>query len=1030
MGRGGRVAVVMERSVELVVALLGVWRAGAAYVPVDVGYPVERVAFVLGDCVPSVVLCSQETRSVVPSDAAGQLVVVDDPRVSAVVAACPVVESVAVGGEDLAYVMYTSGSSGVPKGVAVPHGGVAALVSDPGWGVGSGDGVLWHAPHAFDASLFDVWLPLVVGARVVVSGVGVVDAGRVRGAVASGVSVLQLTAGLFRAVVEESPGCFVGLRSVMSGGDVVSVGAVGRVRAACPEVTVQHTYGPTEVTLCATLHPVGPGVELGGVLPLGRPLAGRQVYVLDAFLRPVPPGMTGELYVAGAGLARGYLDRAGLSAERFVACPFGASGGRMYRTGDLVRWTGDGELVFVGRADEQVKIRGYRVEPGEVEGVLAGHPSVAEAVVVARADRPGEPVLVAYVVADGRPLEGEEVRAHLAGVLPEYMVPAAVVVLDALPVTVNGKVDRAALPAPDFAARVTRREPRTPVEKILCGLFAEVLGLERVGVEDSFFTLGGDSIMMMQLASRARGEGVHISVHDIYKNQSPAKLATIARLGDEIAAVMDTGVGEMPFTPVMWSLGGQAAVGGFAQWSVVVVPAGLTQSVLVAGLSAVLVTHDMLRAKVVPGGQVLTVDRPGGLDAAALISRIDAAGEEARRLDRLAERAAEEAVGRLDPCAGVMVQAVWVDAGPGRAGRLALVVHHLVVDGVSWRILLPDLQAACEAALAGRAPVLDSVGTSFRRWAGLLAEQARTPERVAELDGWEAVLAGGREPLLGKRALDPARDTVATLRHRSWSLPLEQAAVLTGQTPAVFHCGVHEVLLAALAGAITQYRSERGQDVGAAWVLVDVEGHGREPYAGADLTRTVGWFTSVHPVRLSAAGIDTGEVCSGGPAAGRLLKQVKEQARAVPGDGLGYGLLRYLNPDTGPRLAELPVPQIGFNYLGRFRSASGEEQVADAWQLAGAEVIGGSTGPSHSASHALEAGAVVQDTPGGPTLTLHLSWCAGVLDEAAVQRVGHGWMAMLGGLAAHTTAPAAGGHTPSDFAFVDLDQEEVDEFEA
>ncbi|MFH9425588.1 amino acid adenylation domain-containing protein [Streptomyces sp. NPDC017529] len=595
------------------------------------------------------------------------------------------------------------------------------------------------------------------------------------------------------------------------------------------------------------------------------------------------------------------------------------------------------------------------------------------------------------------------------------------------------------MPAPDFAARVTRQEPRTPAEEILCGLFAEVLGLERVGVEDSFFTLGGDSIMSLQLASRARCAGLVLTPRQVFEEQTPERLAAVAEDADERGTssgdANDVGAGDLPWTPAMRAAGEQAAQGEFAQWTVVVAPAGLTQGALVAGLSAVLDTHDMLRARAVPSEQMLTVARPGtgtGTGSSTpttsdLISRIDVTSEQAEDLDRIAERAVEGAVGRLDPCAGVMVQAVWVDVGPDRTGRLVLAVHHLVVDGVSWRILLPDLQVACEAAMEGRAPALDPVGTSFRRWAGLLADQARTPERVAELGGWEGALADSREPLLGKRALDPAQDVVATMRRRSWSLPPEQAATLTGRTPAAFHCGVHDVLLAALTGAIAQWRGEVGPD--AVGMLVDIEGHGREPYPGTDLTRTVGWFTSVHPVRLSAAGIDPGEVRSGGPAAGRLLKQVKEQARAVPGDGLGYGLLRYLNPDTGPRLAELPVPQIGFNYLGRFRSASEEDQAAGAWQQAGETAVGGAVAPGTVAGHALEASALVQDAQDGTALTLTLSWPSGVLDEDEAERLGRAWLEMLAGLAAHTEEPGTGGHSPSDFPLLTLDQDSVTELE-
>jgi non-ribosomal peptide synthase protein (TIGR01720 family) len=366
-----------------------------------------------------------------------------------------------------------------------------------------------------------------------------------------------------------------------------------------------------------------------------------------------------------------------------------------------------------------------------------------------------------------------------------------------------------------------------------------------------------------------------------------------------------------------------------------------------------------------------------------------------------------------------------VDAGPERVGRLALAAHHLAVDGVSWRVLVPDLRAACEAAAVGKTPELESAGTSFRAWAGELERSAEEPRRVGELAGWVELVRTAGEPLVGRRVLDPAVDTVASLRRCSWSVPVGAAAVLVGDVPGVFHCGLHEVLLATLAGAV-------GEWAGVGGFLVEVEGHGREPLSeGMDLSRTVGWFTAAYPVRLDASGVDLAEAAAGGAAAGALVKRVKEQVQAVPGDGLGYGLLRYLNAQTGPVLEALPVPQVGFNYLGRFAASGGAGAgPVEPWRTAGDTAVGGAADPGMPVPHALDVGAVVADTASGPELTLTLSWPAALLDETDVQELGRTWLGLLSGLAAHTADPSSGGHTPSDFSLLNLDQDEVDDLEA
>ncbi|GAA2591737.1 hypothetical protein GCM10009863_00860 [Streptomyces axinellae] len=1014
--RGDRVAVVMDRSPELIATLLAVWKAGAAYVPVDPAYPAERLKFMLADAEPAAVICAEAYRDAA-LDGGLDPIVLDDPRTRQAVAECARL-SVGASADDLAYVMYTSGSTGTPKGVAVSHGNVAALVGEPGWAIGPDDAVLMHASHAFDISLFELWVPLLSGARVVLAGSGAVDGEALAGYVAGGVTVAHLTAGAFRVVAEESPESLAGLREVLTGGDAVPPAAVERVRRSSPGVRVRHLYGPTEATLCATWWLLEPGDATASVLPIGRPLAGRRVYVLDAFLRPVPPGVVGELYVAGAGVAQGYLGRAALTAERFVADPFApgdaaahsatmgdggrAAGGRMYRTGDLAYWTDQGALAFAGRVDDQVKIRGYRVELGEIEVVLAGLPGVGQAVVSARGEH-----LIGYVVAEaGHEIDPVRLREQLAGTLPEFMVPATVLVLDQLPLTVNAKVDRQALPEPDFAAKAAGREPDTAAERTLCGVFAEVLGLERAGVEDSFFELGGDSISSMQVAARARREGISLTPRQIFEHRTPERLAALAQEApttpprDRSEAV--TGVGEIPWTPVMRALGEAAARPGFAQAKVVVTPADLSPDALVSALQAVLDVHDLLRARVEPDGRLMVAER-GAVDAAGLVTRVAAGTGD---LDELAGHEARTAAGTLNPSAGIMVRAVWVDAGSARPGRLALVVHHLSVDAVSWGTLLPDLRSAYDAVVSGEAPALEPATTSFRQWARRLSEQAFSESTIAEVDHWVAVLDGA----------DSSLDRQTGQSHSwSWTLSGTTARNVVTRLPGAFHCGIHEVLLAGLGGALARRRG-----VGAG-IVVDVEGHGRHALDGEDLLRTVGWFTSVHPVRLDVSDIDLSAAAAGDAAAGQLLKTVKEQARAVPGDGLGYGLLRYLNPETGARLAELPSPQIGFNYFGRSSPAVGDT----AWQVS-EEPLGG--GPEMAAAHPVEVAADVQDTPDGPRLRLAID--GRDLDPATVERLGEAWLEMLTGFAALAEDSGAGGHTPSDFDLVELTQRDVAELEA
>ncbi|ROP35986.1 non-ribosomal peptide synthetase [Saccharothrix texasensis] len=1019
-----RVAVLARRTAERTVATLATLYAGGAYVPLHDGNPVERHNLILADTSAAVLLTD---RADLPAGLAAPAHVLD---LTAGLPPAHDAELPTPHPDQLAYVIHTSGSTGVPKGAAVTHANVVELATDSIFTTGAHHRVLVHSSYAFDASTYEMWVPLLNGGTSIVDSPDEVDLAGLAAAIRRhDVTALWITAGLFRLVAQEAPETFAPLREVWTGGDVVSEHAVAAVRRACPDLVLVNGYGPTETTTFASRHAVLPGDVAASPLPIGAPMAGTALRVLDHRLQPVPPGVTGELYVAGGKLARGYLARPGLTAERFVPDPHGAPGDRAYRTGDLARWSRDGRLEFVGRTDGQVKLRGFRIEPGEVEAALTGRAGVTGAAVVVREDRPGERRLVAYLVGDD--VDVAQARAVAAAALPDYSVPSAFVVLPELPLTVNGKVDRRALPAPHREATPVA-VPRTAVEEALAGVFADVLGVERVGVDDGFFDLGGDSIMSIQLVSRARTAGWVFTPRDVFE------LKTVRRLADAAAPVAEQdddvadrdGVGEVPLTPIVeWLRAGGGPVDGFNQSHVVATPAGLTAGHLVDALAAVLEHHDALRTRLRrddDGGWALEVLPHGAVRAEEHVARVDVAGLTEGDLAAVVTEHTEAARRALRPDDAVMVRLVWFDAGPDAPGRLLVLAHHLVVDGVSWRILLPDLATAATAARLGVPPELPPVRTSWRRWAARLAEAATEPRWAGQLPHWLAT-ADTAQPALAARPLDPRRDTLATARTAVVEVDPDVTTALLTTAPAAFRVSVDDVLLTGFGLAVREWLARRGERLPDG-LLVDREGHGRHEDAvapGLDLSRTVGWFTNLYPVRVDVPPLRWDDVLAAGEPVGTALKQVKEGLRAVPDHGLGYGLLRHLNPDTAGKLAACPAPQIGFNYLGRTSvGATGRDwtPLTDA---------GGAVGDDGLPfAHVLEVNAFTEDGADGPRLVAALSWPAALLDEPDVAALGGLWRDALAALAAHARDPRASGLTPSDVALVPLSQKNIDHLEA
>ncbi|MRG28226.1 amino acid adenylation domain-containing protein [Laceyella tengchongensis] len=879
VARGQIVGLLTKPSIEMIIGIWGILKAGAAYLPIDPQYPEERIRYMVADSRAEIVL----THGDVPA-----LASVRQLDLGAFDYGGGAGEELALSHNphDLAYVIYTSGSTGKPKGVMVEHKALVNLVTwhNRRFHVTEEDRMTKYAGVGFDASVWEIFPTLVAGAALIIIDEELryeIEALN-RYMEQQGVTISFLPTQVAEQFMQLPNRT---LKTLLVGGD--------RLQRMVPQTyAVINNYGPTENTVVTT------SCELKADQPIliGKPIDNHRVYVLNKHHQLQPIGVPGELCVSGVGLARGYLHLPELTAEKFVESPFDL-GERLYKTGDLVKWLPDGSLEFLGRIDDQVKIRGYRIELGEISTRLLQHEAVKEAVALTQTMPDGRQELcVYYTTSDDCSIE--DLRAHLARELPDYMVPKHFVELADLPLTANGKVDKRALPTPETGSALREYvPPRTPVERVMAEVWQEVLHLERVGVHDPFFELGGDSIKAMQVAARLAQHRLKMRLKDLFQHPTIAELAPALRTL-ETESEQDLVVGEVPLTPIQhWIFDMNETVD---HWNMAIIlkrKEGWKTTALRKAFIKITEHHDALRMVCRrEGGRIRLFNR--GRDGVHFtLEEFNLAGEAniAKRIEQEANRLHRS----IKLAEGPLVKLAVFHADDG--DYLLLSIHHLVIDAVSWRIISEDLDSAYEQALSGKEIVLPAKTTSFKEWSHQLSRYANSADFLKERAYWER-MAAERVPKLpiDKRGVETY--LFQDLHTITMRLPAEETKELFTHAHRAYQTEVNDLLLAALAQTVSEWVGGK--------VAVDLEGHGREEIIdGVDLTRTVGWFTSIYPVILEADQRDLR----------RTIRNVKEALRQVPHKGVGYGIMKYLtDPALKQALRLPPRAEINFNYQGEF----------------------------------------------------------------------------------------------------------------
>ena len=1007
------VGICVERSLEMIVGLLGILKAGGAYLPLDPEYPQERLSFMLEDSQVEVLLTQNKLVKLLAQNQ--EYIVCLDGDWQNISQANENNLNITITPNNLAYVIYTSGSTGQPKGVYCNHLGVVNLYTDfqtkkP---LSVGDRCsLWTSLN-FDVSVYEVFSALLSGATLHITPEFIrSDAFKfinwLYSEQISSAYIPPFMLNNFSDCLEKVVN-HISLRRLLVGVEPINEKLLISISQRIPGLQIINGYGPTETTICSTLYSIKTERISNGNTPIGKPLHNTKIYLLDNQMQPVPIGVQGELHIGGAGLARGYLNRPQLNAEKFIPNPFDkAKGSKLYKTGDLARYLPDGNIEYLGRIDNQVKIRGFRIELGEIEALLSQREDVQSSCVIAREDVPGNKIIVAYIVLLPQMTATiSELRQFLKDQLPKYMIPNAFVILELLPLTPNGKIDRRALPAPEYGSELSDKyvAPRNFIEETLATIWAQFLGVKKVGIHDNFFELGGDSILSISIIARAKQAGLQLTVKQLFAHQTIAELAAVTEPSKEIQIEQGLVRGRMPLTSIQqWFFEQNLAQSHhFNQSYLLSVPSNFQWEYLEPIWQELFKHHDALRLKFTQSDDNWQAIYSASTDRIS-VNFIDLSTLSDNEQKTAIATKVESLQGSLDLSKN-LVQIAFFDLGVNKRARLLIIIHYLVVDGVSWRILLEDLQTAYQQLTQGQKIKLPPKTTSFKDWAQHLIEYAQSDLLKAELAYW----LRASHTLISPIPIDYSggTNTVKSISTVSVSLNETQTQLLLQDVPKAYQTQINDVLLTALVLVLSKWTNTDS-------VLFNLEGHGREEIIeDVDLSRTVGWFTTMFPVILKLETIDQENL-------GNALKSVKEQLRAIPHKGIGYGLLRYLRRDQEivTQLAALSQAEISFNYLGQFSQVLNQNSLI---QLASE-----SSGLDHSLEgqrpHLLNINAIVTKEQ----LQIDWKYSTHVHKSTTIEKIAQDFVEVLQEIIAHCTSPDNGGYTPTDFPLLEFSQTELD----